>query len=547
MDTGQANKSPLLRQLGFLGASVLMFWGLSYGLLSFGDAFECELGGHPDEASHYVSGLMVYDYVWEHLGEHPLAFATRYYDFYPKVAIGHFPPGYYLMEAIWFSFASVSLASVLSFQSFVCGILAGCLACALVGGGAGRLVGIGVGAFFCSLPLVQRYVGMVMSDLLLGLFCFLSCLSFALFLQRPSKWLSFLFGCLAAMTIMIKGSGLMLAFVPPISLILTRRYELFRSQPFWLAVVPVLVVCLPWMLFTYKITEEGMVQEWSLGYVADALPYFAKQTYRTFGIGLGILMLFGLRASLKGRVASGKVPELSAVMLALPIGLILTYILIPVGFEQRYLLPAIAPAMYFAGIGFVHLHGLLKARLEQNWKASFVLLLLIASYGIEVFEIPQKRFRGFQAFVDAMHLEGENEGKRILISSDSRGEGAVVASVAMQDVRPRHQVLRSSKVLSTSDWMGRGYQLAHTNATDLIQFLQDEEIDWLIVDTSMQAQRIMDHHSQMASLVDTYPSNFHLVKEGEIERRFWGESRRAALYELVGNDADNRNDESEQH
>lgn len=512
-----------------------------------GDALDCEFGGHPDEASHYVSGLMVYDYLSGHLGEHPLAFAETYYDFYPKVAIGHFPPGFYLFEALWFFVSSGSVASVLSFQCFVCGGIAALLAFVVYIGGGGRIVSLGAGIVFCSLPLIQRYSGMVMSDLLLGLFCLLSCLAFAWYLQRPSIWSSFLFGCLAAMSIMVKGSGLMLAFVPPISLILSRRYELFRAKSFWVAVLPVLVICLPWMLLTYKITEEGMVQEWSPKYVAEALPYFAKQMYRTFGLVLVVLLGFGLRRSLKGRVAAGCIPELSAVMLALPIGLILTYILIPVGFEQRYLVPAVAPSLFFMAIGLGHFHRLLNERWAEKWKTHLVMVLLVVGHGVEVFDIPAKRFQGFQSFVDAMGLKSDSEGKKILISSDSRGEGAVVAAVAMIDERPRHRVLRGSKVLSSSDWMGRGYSLAHTNAAALVQFVKEDEIDWVVVDASMQTSKIMDHNLQLENIVNTHPAVFSLVEERKIQRKYWGRNRKAALYKVIRDAGADGEDESEQH
>ena len=250
---------------------MLLCWGLSFGLLSLSDVLQSEFGGHPDEASHYVTGLMIFDYLSGHLGENPLQFAEAYYEYYPKVAIGHFPPGYYVFESLWFALFSESIGSVFLFQSFVCALLAGFIGCAVTAARGHRLLGIGCALVCCSLPLVQRYAGMVMSDLLLGLFCFLACLSYAAFLRNPSYFLSFLFGCLAATAIMIKGSGLMLAFVPPIALILTRNYDLFKSRKFWASTIPVLLVCLPWMFLTYKITEEGMVSEWSLGYVAEAL------------------------------------------------------------------------------------------------------------------------------------------------------------------------------------------------------------------------------------------------------------------------------------
>jgi hypothetical protein len=44
---------------------------------------------------------MVYDYLAGVPKENPLAWAENYYLHYPKVAIGQWPPGYHVMEALW--------------------------------------------------------------------------------------------------------------------------------------------------------------------------------------------------------------------------------------------------------------------------------------------------------------------------------------------------------------------------------------------------------------------------------------------------------------
>ena len=66
-------------------------------------AFSNDFGAHADEASHVVTGLMVRDYIagplW-HL-EHPMRFAESYYEHFPKVALGHYPPGFYALEGLW--------------------------------------------------------------------------------------------------------------------------------------------------------------------------------------------------------------------------------------------------------------------------------------------------------------------------------------------------------------------------------------------------------------------------------------------------------------
>ena len=57
---------------------------------------------HPDESAHLVTGMMVRDYFAQHLGESPMVYAKAYYATYPKIAIGHYPPMFYIVEGAWF-------------------------------------------------------------------------------------------------------------------------------------------------------------------------------------------------------------------------------------------------------------------------------------------------------------------------------------------------------------------------------------------------------------------------------------------------------------
>src|SRR5262245_35352818 len=42
-------------------------------------AFSTELADHPDEAAHFVTGVMVYDYLTTALGASPTPYAMEYY------------------------------------------------------------------------------------------------------------------------------------------------------------------------------------------------------------------------------------------------------------------------------------------------------------------------------------------------------------------------------------------------------------------------------------------------------------------------------------
>src|SRR6478609_2194767 len=64
-------------------------------------AYVADLSANPDEAAHFVTGLMARAYLLDFPWRAPMPFAQGFYDSYPKVAIGHWPPLFYLAQAVW--------------------------------------------------------------------------------------------------------------------------------------------------------------------------------------------------------------------------------------------------------------------------------------------------------------------------------------------------------------------------------------------------------------------------------------------------------------
>src|SRR5438270_8748323 len=73
--------------------------------------YHAELAGYPDEPAHYVTSLMVREYIL-HPNLSPIQFARDYYYHYPKVAFGHWPPFLYVVQALWMLLFSPSRTSV---------------------------------------------------------------------------------------------------------------------------------------------------------------------------------------------------------------------------------------------------------------------------------------------------------------------------------------------------------------------------------------------------------------------------------------------------
>ena len=79
----------------------LLFFAIVILIQYFVGAYRSEFGSEPDEAAHYVTGLMVHDYITHLFPGNPMHFAKDYYEHYPKVALGHWPPMFYVIQSAW--------------------------------------------------------------------------------------------------------------------------------------------------------------------------------------------------------------------------------------------------------------------------------------------------------------------------------------------------------------------------------------------------------------------------------------------------------------
>ena len=198
-----------------------------------GGAFVADFSANnADEASHYVTGLLFTDYARAGFPS-PLACARDYYLHYPKVGIGHWPPLYYLAEGALFLASSPTTPVAMFLPAVIAALLvvsAGFVAALALG----PLVGVGVGAVLIALPMLREATLIIMLDLPVALLVLLAIIAYARYLAAPRWAPALVFGLLAAMAILTKGTGAALALVPPFALLLTGRFGLMRRLDFWL-------------------------------------------------------------------------------------------------------------------------------------------------------------------------------------------------------------------------------------------------------------------------------------------------------------------------
>ena len=474
-------------------------------------AFDSGVGSLNDEPAHYATSMMVRDFLVSGDWFAPMDYAQEWYVHYPKVALGQWPPLLYALMGTWMVLFGVSGTAAIMGMAF----LTACCAMVLfrwLQAETGKLAaGTGV-LIFLALPLVQEFSAALMTEVPLALFCTLAVLAYGRFLDRGGARDALAFGLFAVAGILTKGNALALGAVPPLALLFTRRFDLLRSRLFWMPAVLVLVLCAPW----YSMTAEIQARSWSGGtrpnleYSLKALPAYLSAFVSLAGLGLFLAAGFGL---LKGcRQGRGK----NGVWIACAgffLGLLILLVVLPSDVDGRHLTLAAPLVVGCAVSGFMRLcktYGLAPA-----WG----LALMATLFCLETLRVVPKDFGGYREPISALLQDPAYENAVILVAGDAIGEGLVIAGGAAVDVpRPRHHILRASKVLITDDWNGRNYQLYFTGLDAIQAQLEAFPVALLVLDSSTNPAQLFEHHSLLERLVQERGDTWELLGSHDVRR-----------------------------
>ncbi|MGH9876535.1 MAG: ArnT family glycosyltransferase, partial [Nitrososphaerales archaeon] len=340
----------VVRESASLLAISLLFFSGVVGLQWLSGAYQNEFGGDPDEAAHYVTGLMMRDYLTVAPLSSPMSFAQNYYLHYPKVALGHWPPLFYIVQTVWGLLFTSSRFSMLLLMALTTALLAATV-CRVIRSEFGTRAGIAMGMLVIFLPMTQENSSLLMADMLFMLISFWAAICFGRYLDAMKARDAIGFGVFASLTILTKGNGLVLVLVPPVALLLSRRFHLVARASFWYPAGIVLLLCGPWYLSTRKmwqgITETGLSPRDTI----EAISFYSWQLIKIGGVGLSLLMVIGFFVQIikpfRGKAVRGKWAAAGALLLSVW----LFYCIEPSGNNNRYLLVVVPTLLMFFAAG----------------------------------------------------------------------------------------------------------------------------------------------------------------------------------------------------
>jgi len=413
-------------------------------------AWTAEFDGYPDESAQFVTGRMVWEYLRALPSGSPIAWANQYYIHYPKVAMGHWPPGYHLAEALWSLPFGSSRMSAMWLQWFL-GLAALTSLYVLVRTRLPLAVTCGILFFALATPVFQQGLEQTMSELACMLCSILFMHGVLRLLESPDRFainlVVFSFAALA----FTKGTAVCLLPVPVLAVLAGGRSFPWHALRRRIALAAcVLAACVLWFaLTTNALYWGGMTtsMQWPI-------PSLVKLT----GWGFLALALFGCKRE--------PLPVVAASMIASAIAI---SSIVRAMNEPRHWIIVLPPILLLSGYGLMRVRPMIRPLL------AFPALVLFP--WLWYHQVPT----GYRQLLKQIHLPA-----RMLVSSGRiSGEGAWIAEVAIAERYPASLVARSSKVLAEMGWNGENYRLLVHSGDDVKRRLDELAVEVVIVDAPL--------------------------------------------------------------
>jgi len=467
----------IARSESWLG--LVVFLGLAAigcAVLAVSNALESALVGHPDEAAHYVTGLMVHQYLRDAPGRDPVGFAQRYYLHYPKVAIGHWPPVFPFVVAGWMLAVGTSIAAVLVLQVLLAAAV-GAVLFATLKGRTGEWLACTAAGLWMLLRLSQESYVLVMAEPLLALFVLLATISVARYLESGRMRPLVEYAVASTFAVMTKGSGLALLALPVLAALLTGRWAYLRDWRIHVAPVGVVVASAPWTLLTFPMVRDGFDPRGaSMDVMAEQAATALLAFVPTLGVGLAIPVLAGIvwpLASLHSRTRL--LDPLWGSSVATVLALYAIHIVSPTFMAPRRVL-VVLPALIALAVLAMHRIAS-RFRIPVRIAAAGLIVLAMVSGG----GVPRKGGERWRAFVRDELGPALRPGTAVLIAGQE-AENAIISETAQRQPSPSVFLVRASKFVANSDWSGADYRLRPASPQALGEALRRVPINIVVVE-----------------------------------------------------------------
>ena len=346
---------------------------------------------------------------------------------------------------------------------------------------------------------------MVMAEIPMALFTLAALIGMVRFLERETTGRAVAVGLLISAAILTKPSAWAVPLSLPLALLLLKQPRRLLSPRAWMAGAIVAAICVPYYALTLRMMRaglEGRSITWERAWHAFAT--YMTEVPAGLGIALTILMVAGMAGRFLLPLRAGRLTPFWAVLAGFLISALLFHIVTPTSAESRKAYIAAPGLVIFAAAGARWLAGDRRTRVIA---AAAVVVFLVVD-----FRVPPRQSTlapGVASFLTSRQDLAETA---FLVCSEwSGGEGAVIAGVASLDNRrPRHYVLRSSKLLASVRWNGVDYKARYASAAQVRTVLDSIPVNALILQSS-GSSNLSEHQRLLERVLEDYPADWEPI------------------------------------
>ena len=175
-------------------------------------------------------------------------------------------------------------------------------------------------------------------------------------------------------------------------------------------------------------------------------------------------------------------------MPALALSGLLFHSLVDANWGDYYLASVVPAVAILAGAGF----DLCWRAAGSRWLQLALLVAVGAGIAWSAFPLFRKPDLGY-------HRLSSLPGTIDLIAGSVRSEGALVGEMALRDRGLNRIVLRGSKVLASTDWIGSYYRLRYSSAAEVLQILDRARVDRVWIEPAWPAPHVAQLQNALRS------------------------------------------------
>lgn len=445
-----------------------------------------------------------------------MAAATDFYIHYPKISIGHWPPMYYAFLGLAFMLLPATLPVAFGINIVVATlpVIGVSAALSLLSGRRAALAGA---VIYALAPLVLEGQVMFMVDQPLTA-CLIGATALWIAYSLKADWLKVLgFALLAALAVLIKGNGWLAVFIPAFHIVMTRNWKQLFSIKLYVAAALAAVLVVPWYMLTAKIAADGFNYHAGIAYALKALTANLLTLVKNLTPIGALLAFFACIAEYRERKQSPRRWTIVSGIVSLVLATLTLQSLVPVDIVDRYMAPALPAMVVLAVIGAQRLLTRVRSA-APRLSAPLVAVLLAVMLMPGVMHLAQRQPKADTGIASiTQRLAADGKPSVTVVDGTSAAEGAFIAEMAVRDANLQSYVIRASKLLADSNFMGSSYELKFQDPAQALAELRRLGIQHVVLVREGNAYAF-PHSEQLRMALTRSDSGFRLVDQ--IQHRF---------------------------